>query len=316
MDYHNPNASDFIGNKGAVTPSPAGETGSHNVRRHANVALDSNDLRGQVVFTLPIDAYLDAASSKLAEKFQFYNIESITLDIQSASSLGTSSGGIQVCHIPDPYALDFSDTLPNAANVDKAVRQSGSVFVRPRESVPMTVKLDGMLYTQPGVDRRLYSYGAIVAVARVIPSAGDAFSYEITLNAHLSFTVPAFSVTTAVALTRYIVLADLRVKNNKIYCDLPFALWGRKMKISLIEPLPINAVRDIRGVKINMNHTFRKFTLQPYNPDRTDSPTFFCNLLSPRSTFESFKDADFGDIPATAQLTLDYRSRMLNHLDG
>lgn len=161
------------------------EVQTHKIIKSMSVQVTDATAAGTEIFSTPIDTKLDNITKELAGVFEFYAIEDLKLTINSSSPLGTSSGALQIGWIADPYNLAFGDNL--SINLQKAIRQYGSVMVRPRESLTIPIPISGKKYCLPGKEPRLSTFGGIFAVVRVGPESGDQFSVQITLECTYKF---------------------------------------------------------------------------------------------------------------------------------
>lgn len=159
----------------------------HTVKKNLDfLRITSDNVRGQLLKTISLDPAFDSTSAAMASEYEYWRIKSFEINIEATSPMGTSSGAAQVAYIQDPQNANF-DATGTEFNISKAVRQEGSVIVRPRESVQFYVRNPNTLYTLSGSDPRFSSFGNIVFVVRDKPYTGDSCSLVVSLHAVLEF---------------------------------------------------------------------------------------------------------------------------------
>jgi len=228
----NNNPGDFHAS-GPIAVGTSGDAqANHYVRVSKFVTLRDGDPVGAVLFRIPVNVTMDATSVQLAAAYERYSISDLQIDIQSTSPLGTSSGGMQICYISDPANTSFNTvtSTPNPVNVTKAVRQSGSVFVRPRDSCVQKFECHGSLFTKAAGDVRTYSYGEIVGVTRVSPTAGDTVQATITLTCGMHFHRTAV-VDNNVTVTMTTVPEEVKIVGDKLLVKLPPNNYSPKISV-------------------------------------------------------------------------------------
>lgn len=158
------------------------------------VSHDVNKV-GEVLLNKPLDTTFNVDTQQLAERYEYYRFKNLQMTIHAVSPFGTSSGGIQVCHITDPEnATFYTEDKDLPENVTKAVRQQSSMVIRPRDTKTITFELDEMeMFTKQSTSLRFSSFGNVAIVVRQPPAAGDEVVYVVTISG-----VAVFTRTTAV----------------------------------------------------------------------------------------------------------------------
>lgn len=210
-------------------------SGTHEVKINKIVDITGSDKVGTLKYLLPFDTTLDDQTSSMAAGYELYKISNLSIKVQSGSPLGTSSGALQMCYIPDPLNANFS-TTPNSNNLNKAVRQAGSKVVRPRENVDEILPLHGTLWTKQVGTARLWSFGSLAFVVRSVPDAADYATFTITIHCTVQFIRTAlvdYTASSTISTTvRSINLTDDDI-TIRVRADLPYD------KISVEFPRPI-----------------------------------------------------------------------------
>lgn len=188
---------DFIGHSGSASINDTEQQAQYDIRREFQVSTGSTTPVGQVLYTLNLDTSIDDNVKSISHGYEYFTFRNLMLYCQSTSPAGTSSGGIQVCHITDPDNVQFQskdivDPIRSSGqfNVHKAVRQEGSLLIRPRESIELSLDIEGWLYTyrdKEAKSRRFTSFGCVVMVLRDPPATSDQLAFTITLTGKAVF---------------------------------------------------------------------------------------------------------------------------------
>jgi len=186
---------DFISRSGRSSLDDTEQQAQYDIRREFQISTGCATPIGQVLYTLDLDITVDDNVSSVALGYEYFTLKDLNLYCQSTSPAGTSSGGIQICHVTDPdnvqfQASNYADTSTGEFNVHKCVRQEGSLLVRPRESVDLTLDICGWLYTYKPKSmktRRFSSFGSVVMILRDPPATGDTLSFTITFTGKAVF---------------------------------------------------------------------------------------------------------------------------------
>lgn len=192
---------DFISNNG-IAPIDHTEQSAQHVFRIplTQEVYDSTAEIGKLLFLIDLSpTSLGTGTQSYAQQYEYYSLHNLTLHAQATAPFGTSSGGIQICHVTDPDNAIFSTTDLHY-NLDKVVRQQDSVLLRPRESVEILMKTKGELYTYstPTMPtKRFTSFGYLAAVMRDPPAQGDSISFAFTLTGIAKFARTTTAITPA-----------------------------------------------------------------------------------------------------------------------
>jgi len=186
---------DFISQSGFAKLDDDEQYAQHDIRHEFMIHAGTTSPVGQVLNVISLDVTIDQTCTDMGKYYEYFTFRDLAIECASTSPAGTSSGGFQICHITDPDNVQFQHSdKTNAAsgvfNVHKAVRQQGSLLVRPRESVKLQLDLEGYLYTykvsQTGTNR-FSSFGSVVMVLRDPPAIGDTLSFTVTLVGKMIF---------------------------------------------------------------------------------------------------------------------------------
>lgn len=223
-------------------------SGTHEVKINKIVDITGSDAVGSLKYILPLDTTLDEQTQSMAAGYEMYKISDCSIKVQSGSPLGTSSGALQMCYIPDPLNANFN-TTPNSTNLNKAVRQAGSKVVRPRENVDEILPLHGTLWTKQTGTARLWSFGALAFVVRSVPDAADYATFTITIHCTVQFIRTALVDYTASATVSTLVDKITLSGNDiivKVQAELPFD----EIDVELPRPLAVKTESSEGNTKI------------------------------------------------------------------
>lgn len=232
-----------------------GVAGSHEVKLNKVVDISGNDDVGLVKYQLLLDAKLDEMAASMAAGYERYKISNLSIKVQSGSPLGTSSGALQMCYIPDPLNSNFStDNL--GPNLEKAVRQAGSKVIRPRENVDEIIPIFGTLYTKQVGTPRHWSFGSITFVVRSVPDAADYASFVVTLECTMQFIRTAqIDYNNMTLLTTILKKANIGKEKVEVElaCEVPF----NKCEVEFEEPLRVLSKTKSGGHEITQHTKLR-----------------------------------------------------------
>lgn len=156
----------------------------------ANVNVTSSSTVGSSVFKLNLDSSL----SDWLNKFQYFTIKDLSLDMQCTSPLGTASGAILVAYMSDPANADVP-SKPNEAKEKFGVTLS-RLIIRPRDNktLPLNVQENPMFGNWRFVKRgnaedvaamRQTSFGTVVAIVNTQPAQSDGANFTTWLHGTL-----------------------------------------------------------------------------------------------------------------------------------
>jgi len=232
------------GNREVVLTSGALEA-TYEVKVQKTIRITGTDAVGDLKMYLSLDPTIDNACLEMSKRYERFSIDSASLWVQTASPLGTSSGGFQLAHIADPENANLPATA--VRNADKAVRQQGSSFIRPRDSVAFPIPLQGMLYTKQNGSPRWWSFGALVGVVRAVPDATDYVEFTCTFTATFKFMRTAeIDEGTEVAFAA--VVENHKVEEGRLILELSAPIPGSYGFGTLMRPgASLITVRNARG---------------------------------------------------------------------
>jgi len=292
-------SSDFITNQKNVPFGASEITGRLIVRQAYTFKFDHESVAGTEIFRLPLDTSINSdveAASKLWERYSF---SGITLDLQSTSPMGTASGAVQVAHVPDPdndYLAPTSDPSGLLGNLEKLVRQSGSLIFRPRDTKALSMDCNDTLFTLDSGVKRFSSFGSVLAVVREQPNAGDSITMTATFSATVNFFVPTI-VTSNRKVTETAALRIHSHTDKDIVFKLADAGYPKVIRVRFNRAIPFRITRT------NANGT--KYTVLKYLHSavlsRMDDHLFYSGLhgiaMQPTDTYHVFADdITFGHI--------------------
>lgn len=245
--------SDFTAGKREVVLTSGALPASYEVKVQKTVRITGTDNIGDLKLFLSLQPSIDAACEEIAKRYERYSIDNANLWVQTASPLGTSSGGFQLAHIPDPENANLPAADP--ANATKAVRQQGSSFIRPRDSVAFPIPLQGQLYTKQAGSQRWWSFGAIVGVVRAVPDATDYVEFTCTFTATFRFMRTA-EVDNNQRVAFRTLISEATVEEGRLRLRTTAPVPGRRGTVTLPRPAAVE-VRDrsARGVIVSHSRT-------------------------------------------------------------
>lgn len=243
-----------------------GVAASHEVKLNKVVDISGSDEVGAVKYQLLLDLNLDDMAAAMAGGYERYKISNLSIKIQSGSPLGTSSGALQMCYIPDPLNSNFSvDNL--GPNLEKAVRQAGSKVVRPRENIDEVIPLFGTLYTKQVGTPRHWSFGSITFVVRSVPDAADYASFVVTLECTIQFIRTAqVDYNNMTLLTT--VLKKATIGKDKVEVELGCEVPFNNCEIQFEEPLRVLSKSKVKGHEITQYSKLREAKLVMTTPTK------------------------------------------------
>lgn len=182
---------DFISSSRVLKLGSQPISASHYVHFTKEIAISDSDAEGKHILSFGLDAHIDPAAVSLAAEYVKYSFTDVEVNFSCTSAQGSTSGAVQVAWFTDP-ANNGWDTTATAFNLTRAVRQSSSVMLRPRQSNVLDVVPNGELYTLKLGDARLWSFGYINAVVRAKAEASHAASWQMTIKGRLNFHTATF----------------------------------------------------------------------------------------------------------------------------
>lgn len=194
----------------------------------ANVNLTSTSPIGSSIFSLNLDSSL----SDWLNKFQFFSIKNLQLDMQCTSPLGTSSGAILVSYMSDPINADVPTDPVESKN--KFGVTFPRVIIRPRDNKCLTVDVsqNPMFGNWRCVKKassddissiRQSCFGTIIAIVNSQPAASDGANFTTWI--HGTLVAKGRSMVTDNALSRkapYII--SVIGKSQLIQDELGYAI--------------------------------------------------------------------------------------------
>ncbi|APG77634.1 putative structural protein [Beihai tiger crab virus 1] len=156
-------------------------TGYYNIKVVKVIRLAGSTKVGELLAVFFLDGTLEPVLEEMLKAYERWGLDDLQVIVQTGSPFGTSSGSIQMAHIPDPENANFP-AEGGQPSLDKIVRQDGSVQIRPRDSCTFKVKTPGTMYTMSSGSRRWSSFGAIVAVCRSVPDSTDFTEWNLTVT--------------------------------------------------------------------------------------------------------------------------------------
>jgi hypothetical protein len=261
VEYTN-TPTDFTAGDTNVTFGSADQIATSVVKRAVTLTIADDDESGKEMLHIDLDRTLTDEIDNLASYYEEFEIKDLHISIQSTSPMGSASGALQVCHIPDPVNSTLGTDL--AENLTKVVRQSGSVIVRPRDTKDLKIDTNQTCFTKTSSDKRFSSFGAIVGIVRDTPTSGDTATWTTTLECTVQFIRPTIVSTTTV-FTDQLVLTKTAVTNNKIYFTLPDIPTNSKIEVHLRSPCLIRYdVLNKFGIPANTRiRELKEFSLYP-----------------------------------------------------
>lgn len=244
--------------KPTTTLKPIKHTSSYDFVKSIRVNLTSSETRGYTSFLIPFDASLDSAISALLQRHVHWSFENLQLEAISASPMGSSSGAMQICHIPDPQNVDFDSTSTDA-NITKAVAQSGSFALRPRDTITKDITPAGVKFAAAGAEPRLHSFGALAGIVRDSCSAGDVCTFLITLRGTVNFDTPTFNNGGSSVVSTDVGLKFKTKKDTTLVFELDKFIPTRQVKIRTMDPMRMLINKYINGAKIKMHAETNNF---------------------------------------------------------
>lgn len=190
-------SSDFITNQKNVPFGGSDITGRVIVRKAYTLKVNHDSKAGSEIFRLDLDTSVSDQVQSIAKMWERFSFSGVALDLQSTSPMGTASGALQIAHIPDPdntTLAPVTDAEGLKMNLDKLVRQSGSLIFRPRDTKSLSMDCNDTLFTVNSGEKRFSSFGAVLAVVREQPNAGDSVTMTATFSATVNFFVPTILV--------------------------------------------------------------------------------------------------------------------------
>lgn len=238
-------SSDFITNQKNVPFGASDITGRLIVRQAFTFSVTTESKLGEEIFNLPLDTSINTDVQAAAKLWERYSFSGVTLDLQSTSPMGSASGAVQIAHIPDPdnaKLAPVSDATGRTANLTKLVRQSGSLIFRPRDTKALSMDCNDTLFTMDSGVKRFSSFGAVLAVVREVPAAGDSVTMTVTLSATVNFYVP--TIVTVNKTIRETTALRLHGHTNK---DLVFKLadagFPKILRVKFNKALPFRILK-------------------------------------------------------------------------
>lgn len=244
--------------KSKANAVPSAHTANYTFSKSFELHSDDTVLPGTLILAVPIDRTLDDAMQALANKHVRYQISELLLECESSSPMGTSSGSIQVCFIPDPQNLDF-DAAGTTNNLNKAIRQSGSFSFKPRNQVTKDFTPSGKMFCATGVDNRLSSFGAIVFVQRDSPAAGDNITMRATIRGKAVFDTLTWNNNSSVAVTEQITLTPTAINKDGFTFTANRTLPTKEISIRTMQPLTVPVTKKINASLVTMNAKLTHF---------------------------------------------------------
>lgn len=255
MDLRRAPQSDFTENVGDVNLESGDSSGHYSIRVSRYVRITGDNRPGEQVFNIPLDPTIDPIFNEMCQGYERYTFADMEIQVECASPLGSSSGGIQMAHIPDPENTNLSqDPASYLQNLDKLVRQDSSLFIRPRDSENLPLHTNGTMYTKRADSPRWSSFGAIVGVVRSTPDGADYCEYTITLMGTGIVTRTAMIEGTT-QVTFSTTMENVRVVGNEIRADLGLELPVSRGRFVLTKHLRVKG-KNKEGTGYNV-HTFK-----------------------------------------------------------
>jgi len=299
-------SSDFITNQKNVPFGGSDITGRLIVRKAYTLKFTDSAKAGSEVFRLNLDTSVTEQVQDAAKMWERFSFSGVTLDLQSTSPMGTASGALQVAHVPDPDNTTLApdtDEPGLAKNLEKLVRQSGSLIFRPRDTKSLSMDCNDTLFTVDSGVKRFSSFGAVLAVVREQPNSGDSITMTATFSATVNFFVP--TILTAEGLVNETVSLRLHEHTHKdVVFKLADAGFPAVIRVRLNKAIPFRITKkNASGTK----YTVLKF-LHTIILRRTENHLFYSGLhgidIAPTDDFTVLADdITFGHI--------DYRHRSL-----
>jgi hypothetical protein len=292
-------SSDFITNQKNVPFGASEITGRLIVRQAFTFKFDHDSAAGTEIFRLNLDTSINSDVQAASLLWERYSFSGVTLDLQSTSPMGTASGAVQVAHIPDPENTNLApktDAPGLVKNLEKLVRQSGSLIFRPRDTKALSMDCNDTLFTLDSGVKRFSSFGAVLAVVREQPNSGDSITMTATFSATINFFVPTI-VTNNKKVTETVALRMHTHTDKDIVFKLADAGFPKVIRVRFNKSIPF------RITKVNPSGT--KYTILKHLNSvvlsRNDNHLFYSGLhgidIKPTDDFQIHADdVTFGHI--------------------
>lgn len=202
---------------------------TYTLKKSYNFQVTDSDEPGTVVLTIPLSTDIESQTTDLAKQYERYSINGLSINIAPYAPMGSTSGSVQICHTPDPNNRFGTDLI---LNLNKAVRQAGSIIQRPRSTDQMHPIVEGTCYCKKGLDDRYSSFGNIDVVVRDQPTVGDVVRTTITVECTYQFYQT--TINTDAASVRDVVAATIvEFKQDQPVFRLPDLQLPNKLNIHL-----------------------------------------------------------------------------------
>lgn len=171
----------------------------------APITVASGDQAGAVKLTVPLDDFVeDTQVAALKQRFMFYKISDVVMNIQSVSPWSTASGSVQVFYNKDPEnsIAGQSGTVPIRLALRLLRSQQASAkmkdnFALDNSELTLAPLSSDWRFCKKGASPypRLERYGDIMIAVRAVPATGDGVLYTVTLAANILFKDATFNST-------------------------------------------------------------------------------------------------------------------------
>lgn len=193
-----------------------GVTVSYLRKNLGTVTLSETSVAGTTLFTLPLNATLtDSSGSTYSSRWMQYRIASLKVWFAVLAPFGTTSGGIHVASVMDPYNVLGSDTT---VNLDLMHSQTKSKIIDAKTSSELELEIpqNEWKWVKGANNLRLESFGNLFCIVQQASTQGTQAQWSVGYSCTIEWKGHTLNTTTAPATAR-ITATDVDFNSPALY---------------------------------------------------------------------------------------------------